>query len=101
MKCISFFQCIFGRTSSQPLAILHEHEKSATAVDWIESAAVSGSLAAGAGNGMICIYVVFPCLLKTEQDFRTLLKGSLIYYYSEGDLVGTKKYGCYLPCHIK
>ena len=59
---------IFGRTTSQPLAILHGHEESVTAVDWAESAAVSGLLATGAGDGRICIYRVFPHSLRTERN---------------------------------
>ena len=51
---------LFDRASSKPLAILHGHESSVTAVDWEGNAPTSGLLATGAGDGRICIYKVFP-----------------------------------------
>jgi WD40 repeat protein len=49
---------LFDRASSKPLAILHGHESSVTAVDWEGNAPTSGLLATGAGDGRICIYKV-------------------------------------------
>ena len=51
---------LFDRASSKPLAILHGHESSVTAVDWEGNAPTSGLLATGAGDGRICIYKLFP-----------------------------------------
>lgn len=51
---------LFDRASSKPLAILHGHESSVTAVDWDGNAPTSGLLATGAEDGRICIYKLFP-----------------------------------------
>lgn len=51
---------LFDRVSSKPLAILHGHEDTVTAVDWARNASSTGMLATGAGDGRICIYRVFP-----------------------------------------
>ena len=51
---------LFDRASSKPLAILHGHEDTVTAVDWAGNASSTGLLATGAGDGRICIYRVFP-----------------------------------------
>lgn len=51
---------VFDRVSSKPLAILHGHEDTVTAVDWSRNASSTGMLATGAGDGRICIYRVFP-----------------------------------------
>ncbi|KAK1744877.1 hypothetical protein QTG54_004168 [Skeletonema marinoi] len=49
-----------GKIGVSPLAILHGHEDTVTAVDWAGNASSTGLLATGAGDGRICIYRVFP-----------------------------------------